>query len=224
MVRLPGVAPGLPPWRGDILLLNHNRESKRAGSVPELPAHAISTKNKHLLAIYSIPTRGFTAAVSVFRGTPPAKPLICKFKIRLARPDDAVFRSWAHHTGEASLLVLAKFNLSPEDIIKMSLCSCSQIVRLSSFLVHFMLFRENKKPCLHFGKQGGKSLFRFVTCLRPSLSKLPSGCCPIGAGDSPRLNTQPWVIPAMTCRFRDRIVGQLVADMFKQVFIELEDG
>ena len=37
------------------------------------------TKNKHLLAIYSIPTRGFTAVVSVFRGTPPTKPLKCKF-------------------------------------------------------------------------------------------------------------------------------------------------
>jgi len=33
LVRLPGVAPGLPPWRGGILLLNHNREIKRAGSV-----------------------------------------------------------------------------------------------------------------------------------------------------------------------------------------------
>jgi hypothetical protein len=43
-----------------------------------LPAHAISTKNKHLLVIYSIPARGFTAAVSVFRGTPPPKPLECK--------------------------------------------------------------------------------------------------------------------------------------------------
>ena len=43
-----------------------------------LPARAISTKNKHLLAIYSIPARGFTAAVSVFRGTPPPKPLDCK--------------------------------------------------------------------------------------------------------------------------------------------------
>jgi hypothetical protein len=30
------------------------------------------------LVIYTIPTRGFMAAVSVFRGTPPAKPLICK--------------------------------------------------------------------------------------------------------------------------------------------------
>ena len=66
-------------WQEDILLLNHSRESKRAGSDLVLPAHAISTKNKHLLAIYSIPTRGFTAAVSVFRGTPPPKPLECKF-------------------------------------------------------------------------------------------------------------------------------------------------
>ncbi len=40
-----------------------------------IPAQAISTKNKHLLAIYSIPTRGFTAVVSVFGGTPPPKPL-----------------------------------------------------------------------------------------------------------------------------------------------------
>ena len=44
-----------------------------------LPARAISIKNKHLLVVYSTPTRGFTAAVSVFRGTPPPKPLICKF-------------------------------------------------------------------------------------------------------------------------------------------------
>ena len=55
-----------------------------------LPARAISTKNKHLLVIYSIPTRGFTAAVSVFRGTPPPKPLICK--IRFALPGDAIGR------------------------------------------------------------------------------------------------------------------------------------
>jgi hypothetical protein len=84
------------------------------------------------LAIYAIPTRGFTAAVSVFRGTPPAKPLICKFKIRLG---DAGFRLWADPTGEASLLVLAKFSLSPEDITWMSRYSCSQIVRLSLFAI-----------------------------------------------------------------------------------------
>ena len=79
LVRLPGIAPGRAPWQEAILLLNHNREIKRAGSVIALPARAISIKNKHLLVIYSIPTRGFTAAVSVFMGTPPAKPLNCKF-------------------------------------------------------------------------------------------------------------------------------------------------
>jgi hypothetical protein len=129
LVRLPGIAPGHAPWREAILLLNHNREIKRAGSVIAPPAHAISIKNKHLLVIYSIPTRGFTAAVSVFMGTPPAKPLICK--IRFALADDAIDPSWAHHTGDDSKLVLAKFNLSSEDIIKMSRCSCSQIIRLS---------------------------------------------------------------------------------------------
>lgn len=53
-------------------------EIQRAGSVRTLPARAILTKNKHLLAICAIPTRGFTAAVSVFRGTPPRKPFDCK--------------------------------------------------------------------------------------------------------------------------------------------------
>ena len=130
LVRLPGIAPGLPPWRGGILLLNHSREIKGPGAFL-LPARAISTKNKHLLAIYSIPTRGFTAAVSVFRGTPPAKPLTCKSKIRLVRLGDADFWSWAHPTGEASLLVLAKFKLSPKDITWMSRYSCSQIIHLS---------------------------------------------------------------------------------------------
>jgi len=48
-------------------LLNHNREIKKAGSVIAPPARAISINNKHLLVVYSTPTRGFTAAVSVFR-------------------------------------------------------------------------------------------------------------------------------------------------------------
>jgi hypothetical protein len=107
-------------------------------------------------AFAPIPTRGFTAAVSVFRpstprvarrsgltlslskgfrGTPPAKPFICKPEIRLVRRAEPVFRSWADPIGEASLLVLAKFNLSPEDITRMSLCSCSQIFGHLSLLV-----------------------------------------------------------------------------------------
>ena len=34
LVRLPGIAPGHAPWRGAILLLNHNREIERTGSIP----------------------------------------------------------------------------------------------------------------------------------------------------------------------------------------------
>ena len=118
------------------------------------PGPAISTKNKHLLAIYSIPARGFTAAVSVFRGTPPIKPLICKFKIRFVRLGNVGFWSWADPTGEASLLVLAKFNLSPEDIIKMSLCSSSQIIQLSSLLVVIHAIQAKQKTLPTRGKQG----------------------------------------------------------------------
>jgi hypothetical protein len=116
------------------------------------------------LAIYSIPTRGFTAAVSVFSGTPPAKPSICKSKIRLVRLGDAVFWSWAYPTGEASLFGLAKFKLSPEDITWMSRYSRSQIVRLSLFAIPVSVI-QGKKTLLTRGKQGKEILFRFVTCL-----------------------------------------------------------
>jgi hypothetical protein len=63
--------------------------------------------------IYSIPTRGFTAAVSVFRGTPPAKPLDCK--ILFVPSGGAANRTCAYHVGDDSKLVFADFSLSPED-------------------------------------------------------------------------------------------------------------
>ena len=81
----------------------------------DLPAHAISTKNKHLLAIYSIPARGFTAAVSVFEGTPPPKPLNCK--IRFALPGCAIDPSQAHHVGDELKLAFPKLWFAPDDII-----------------------------------------------------------------------------------------------------------
>src|SRR5271165_332557 len=81
----------------------------------EIPAHAISIKNKHLLAIYSIPTRGFTAVVSVFRGTPPAKPLIAKN--RVLHPGAAFDLSWAHLVGGQPKLACSKLAIAPGDII-----------------------------------------------------------------------------------------------------------
>ena len=141
------------------------------------------------MAIYSIPTRGFTAAVSVFWGTPPAKPLNCKFKIRFTRPGDTIFRLWAHPTGEASLLVLAKFSLSPEDIIKMSLRSYSQIVYLSSLRILPHAIQGKQKTLLAF-RQAGWKKFCFVRYLPAvSLSKLTF--CSDAVLDRPRLNTLP---------------------------------
>ena len=110
------------------------RKLRGPGAFSHFRPFAISKKNKHLLAIYSIPTRGFTAVVSVFGGTPPAKPLNCK--IRFAVSGQAISRAWAHHAGDDSKFVLAKFNLSPEDITRMSCYSCSQIANLSLTAIH----------------------------------------------------------------------------------------
>jgi hypothetical protein len=154
-----------------------------------LPARAISTKNKHLLAIYSIPARGFTAAVSVFGGTPPTKPLKCK--IRFALASDAIDHSWAHHTGDQLKLVVAKFNLSPEDIIKMSFRICSPIVCLLLTAIRLQSCTENKKPCSRSGKQGGEILFVLRYLLASSPSKLTSVFFPIDARDRPGPNAQP---------------------------------
>src|SRR5207245_3960698 len=104
----------------------------------------------------SIPTRGFTAAVSVFRGTPPPKPSKCK--IRFALPGDVIGRSRAHHTGEclrtATALVFAKINLSPEDITWMSRYSRSQIAHLSLTAIRLSSPQEKKKTMTSQLKQG----------------------------------------------------------------------
>ena len=95
----------------------------------DLPAHAISTKNKHLLVIYSIPTRGFTAAVSVFKGTPPPKPLECKFWLNTI--GTLLCEQWAWPIGGEPRLSGACLSFVSIDIIKMSPSFRSQIVHLS---------------------------------------------------------------------------------------------
>src|SRR5579859_4022381 len=74
--------------------------------------------NKHLLVIYSIPTRGFTAAVSVFEGTPPTKPLNCKSVSN--RPGAHSGPRWADPIGGKPLLPFARIRLARSDIIKTS--------------------------------------------------------------------------------------------------------
>jgi hypothetical protein len=155
LVRLPGIAPGPSTWQEDILLLNHSREIKRAGSFT-LPAHAISTKNKHLLVIYSIPTRGFTAAVSVFRGTPPAKPLECKFWLNTIGA--LLCDRWAEPTGGEPRLSRAFFSIVSVDIIEMSPSFRSQIVHLSLLQVAFDHSRKTKNPAYLSVSRVGKIL------------------------------------------------------------------
>jgi hypothetical protein len=70
------------------------------------------------LVIYSIPTRGFTAAVSVFRGTPPPKPLNCKSWSN--RSGALIGHLWAEPIGEKHSFLCAKFGFVLSDIIKTS--------------------------------------------------------------------------------------------------------
>jgi hypothetical protein len=124
----------------------------------------------------AIPTHGFTVVLSVFRGTPPAKPLNCK---SVSNRLGARIRSvWAHHTGgtprhscPSSIVPLAgrrtdaAIRLALSDIIKTSLSYRSQTVHLS-FLRPSPRFQGNKKPRLRFVsrvKENLSSLFR--TCL-----------------------------------------------------------
>ena len=77
--------PDVLPGKKAFSLLNHSRmESKRAGSVLfHTPGPRHFNKEQTPLAIwFQIPTHGFTVVLSVFRGTPPAKPLDCKIRLK----------------------------------------------------------------------------------------------------------------------------------------------
>jgi hypothetical protein len=72
----------------------------------------------------AIPTHGFTVVLSVFGGTPPAKPLNCKIRLNSS---GALFDDlWADPTGGEPRLSHAFFRFVPEDIIKTSVSFRSQ--------------------------------------------------------------------------------------------------
>ena len=136
-------APGLPPWQGTILAVKSQPQKLKGPEAFALPAHAISIKNKHLLVIYSIPARGFTAAVSVFGGTPPPKPLNCKSVSN--RLGALISDRWADPTRGMPRHSCASIRLALSDIIKTSRCYRSQTVHLS-LLPFTVSFRETKNP------------------------------------------------------------------------------
>jgi hypothetical protein len=97
------------------------------------------------LAIYSIPTRGFTAALSVFMGTPPAKPLDCK--IRLNTFGAHFFDLRAEPTGGEPRLSCALISFVFGDIIEMSLIYNSQFVHLLfSLVIFYTAVQVTKNP------------------------------------------------------------------------------
>jgi hypothetical protein len=126
-----------------------------------LPARAISIKNKHLLVIYSIPARGFTAALSVFGGTPPPKPLNCK---SVSNHRGALISNrWADPTGEEPWFLGAILSFVLSDIIKTSFYNRSQLFtfrcRHSPSAPEGFRggFQGNKKPCSHEASRVWKS-------------------------------------------------------------------
>ena len=89
----------------------------------------------------AIPTHGFTVVLSVFRGTPPAKPLNCK---SVSNRLGARIRSvWAHHTG-GTLLPADRLRLALSDIIKTSFSFHSQFRLPFSLIVYRHIFRQQK--------------------------------------------------------------------------------
>ena len=148
VVRLPGVAPGHTPWHGAILLLNHNRENYEGRELrqPWWPSARTSRpmpfqQRTNTSCYLAIPTHGFTVVLSVFEGTPPAKPLNCK---SVSNGLGARNRpAWTHHVGGTPRHSCASIRLARSDIIKTSRCYRSQIVAFRC--CHFTVsFREQK--------------------------------------------------------------------------------
>ena len=126
MVRLPGIAPGHAPWRGAILAVKSQPRKIKGPGVsyrrpPGLPFQQRTNTSCYLI---EIPTHGFTVVLSVFRGTPPTKPLNCK---SVSNRLGARFRQrWTESTGGKPRLSCASIRLVLSDIIKTSFSFRSQ--------------------------------------------------------------------------------------------------
>ncbi len=143
LVRLPGVAPGHSPWRGDILLLNHSRMEIKGPGVVSLPAHAMPFQQRTNTSCYlAIPTHGFTVVLSVFGGTPPAKPLNCKSVSN--RLGARIRPVWTHHAGGTPRHSCDRFRLALSDILKTSFAFHSQFRLPFALIVNRHIFRQQK--------------------------------------------------------------------------------
>lgn len=153
----------------------------------ELRPRPVTTKNRHLLVIYAIPTRGFMADVSVFRGTPPAKPLNCKTlanasDLFAARRDDTPPAGRPRPSRTQLLLAFVRITWMRRDSRSLWL----------PFVQCCVLIRTNKKPCLRPASRVWKSLLVAVPYLPASLPSDMDWLCSIQyAGAGTRRNKPP---------------------------------
>src|SRR5437588_12304567 len=92
--------------------------------------------------LMEISTHGFTVVLSVFRGTPPAKPLNCK---SVSNRLGARIRSvWAHHAGGTLRHSCDRIGLALSDIIKTSFFYHSQFQLPFALIVDRYIFRQQK--------------------------------------------------------------------------------
>src|SRR5438552_12176988 len=123
----------------------------------------------------AIPTHGFTVVLSVFRGTPPAKPLDCK--IRLNSAGALSCDPWADPTGGEPRLSRAFLCFVPGDIIKTSVCFDSQC-----YAFRCCSFGTIKNPASFTVSRVGNPLSGSFTCLplsyrgytQPDVFELPT--------------------------------------------------
>ena len=141
LVRLPRIALGLPPWRGGILAVKSQPRKLKGRDLFQsrpMPFQQRTNTSCYL----AIPTHGFTVVLSVFRGTPPAKPLKCKsVSIRLGA---RIRPAWAHHTGGTPRHSCDRFRLALSDIIKTSFSFHSQFRFPFVLISNRHIFRQQK--------------------------------------------------------------------------------
>ena len=148
------------------------------GRRKDLPAHAISTKNKHLLLSCDTNPRFHGGCFGVW-GTPPPKPLNCK--VWLNRPGAFARSIRRHRTGDGSWPVGAHVRFVLTDILTMPFESCSLFPFASEFDKS-----DQQKTLLTCGKQGGEIAFRNRYLLTSGPSKFSSGVYPSSILDWPR--------------------------------------
>src|SRR5258708_28903139 len=111
-------------------------------------------QRKNTSCYLAIPTHGFTVVLSVFRGTPPPKPLECK---SVSNRLGARFRwRWTNPTAGKPRPSHAGIRFVLSDITKTPFRYRSQIFAFRC--CHSPSVPGNKKPCLRCGKQGERNL------------------------------------------------------------------